>query len=65
MVSKSVNIPVVATGGAGKFEDLLTAIDEGGASAVAAGSIFVFKGKLKGVLINYLNNEQLDIINNK
>lgn len=65
MVSKSVNIPVVATGGAGKFEDLLTAIDEGGASAIAAGSIFVFKGRLKGVLINYLNNEQLDIINNK
>jgi cyclase len=65
MVSKSVNIPVVATGGAGKFEDLIDAVEKGGASAVAAGSMFVFKGKLKAVLINYLNNDQLEILNTK
>jgi cyclase len=61
-ISKAVNVPVIATGGAGKFEDLILAIDKGGASAVAAGSIFVFKGKLKAVLINYLNQSQIEII---
>jgi cyclase len=63
LITKSVNVPVVATGGAGKFEDLILAIEQGGASAVAAGSIFVFSGKLKAVLINYLNKDQLDVIN--
>lgn len=61
-ITKAVNVPVIATGGAGKFEDLILAIDKGGASAVAAGSIFVFKGKLKAVLINYLNKSQVEII---
>ncbi len=52
-VSQSVNIPIIASGGAGKIEDMSLAISEGGASAVAAGSLFVFYGKQKGVLINY------------
>jgi len=52
-VSSAVNIPVVASGGAGKLEDLAAAIAEGGASAVAAGSLFVFQGKHRAVLINY------------
>lgn len=41
-VSSSVRIPVIASGGAGSPEDFRTAIDEGGASAVAAASIFHF-----------------------
>jgi cyclase len=51
-VSGSVGIPVIALGGAGRiehFKDGLVA----GASAVAAGSMFVFNGKYKAVLINY------------
>lgn len=52
-VSQSINIPIIASGGAGKLEDMSLAISEGGASAVAAGSLFVFYGKQKGVLINY------------
>lgn len=52
-VSKAVNVPVVASGGAGSQDHLREAILKGGASAVTAGSMFVFKGKHRGVLINY------------
>lgn len=41
-VSDSVGIPVIASGGAGNFDDLHLAIKQGGASAVAAASIYHF-----------------------
>ncbi len=41
-MSAAVNIPVIACGGVGAFEDFRDAIDAGGASAVAAGNIFHF-----------------------
>ena len=41
-VSSAVNIPVIASGGAGHVDDLAPAILEGGASAVLAASIFHF-----------------------
>jgi cyclase len=56
-VADAVDVPVVACGGAGSIKHLVSAIYQGGASAVAAGSIFVFHGKHKAVLINY-NPEQ-------
>jgi cyclase len=52
-VSDAVSIPVIACGGAGKLQDLGDAIKSGGASAAGAGSIFVFQGPLRGVLISY------------
>jgi len=52
-VVMKVSVPVVACGGAGKVGDLMQAVREGGASAVAAGSMFVFYGKHRAVLINY------------
>jgi cyclase len=52
-VSRSVGIPVVACGGAGSVEDCVRAVREGGASAAAAGSIFVFQGVHRAVLINF------------
>jgi len=52
-ISDAVSIPVVALGGAGRITDLKEAHNEGFASAVAAGSIFVYQGTKKGVLINY------------
>lgn len=57
-VSESVNIPVIACGGAGKIADFKSAIDAG-ASAVAAGSMFVFVGSYKAVLINYPSPAEL------
>jgi cyclase len=41
-VAKAVNIPVIASGGAGCYEDLRKAIRDAGASAVAAASMFHF-----------------------
>jgi imidazole glycerol-phosphate synthase subunit HisF len=51
-VTKEVSIPVIINGGAGEINHFLPAV-KAGASAVTAGSMFVFHGKLRGVLINY------------
>ena len=42
-VSNSVNIPVIAAGGAGTPEDCVEAVTEGRADAVAVGSMFHFR----------------------
>lgn len=52
-VSARVTVPVVACGGAGSMDHLRKAISHGGATAVSAGSMFVFYGKHSAVLINY------------
>lgn len=51
-VSSAVGIPVVASGGAGDLQHFKQAVDAG-ASAVAAGNMFIFHGKHKAVLITY------------
>lgn len=53
VVSDAVSIPVVACGGAGNVNDFEKAVKEGGASAVAAGSMFVYQKKGMGVLISF------------
>lgn len=58
-VTEKVSIPVVANGGASKIEDFAEAVLKGGASAVAAGSLFVYKSENRGVLINYPSQEEL------
>jgi cyclase len=58
-VSRSVSVPVIACGGAGKLSDFADAVGMGGASAVAAGSLFVFHGKHRAVLITYPSMEEL------
>jgi imidazole glycerol-phosphate synthase subunit HisF len=58
-VTGAVSIPVIACGGAGSIEHFVNAVNEGGASAVAAGSMFVFYGKHKAVLINYATQTEL------
>lgn len=57
-VSSAVGIPVVAHGGAGRRKDLVVPLQRG-ASAVAAGSLFVYQGSSRGVLINYPTRTQL------
>jgi cyclase len=52
-VSSAVDVPVIACGGAGNVGHLVEAARQGGASAAAAGSMFVFHGNLRGVLISY------------
>jgi cyclase len=53
MVSEAVTVPVIACGGASGMDDLTKAVTEGGASAVAAGSMFVYQKKGMGVLISF------------
>lgn len=50
-VTSAVSIPVTACGGAGGIEDLKTVLQEGNAHAAAGGSMFVYYGRLKAVLI--------------
>lgn len=52
-VSQTVGVPVIASGGAGKLEDFRLAVHQGHASAVAAGSMFLFYGPHRAVLITY------------
>ena len=59
IVAKSVQIPVIASGGAGKLEDFQKA-KVAGASAVSAGSLFVFVGPYRAVLMNYPSQEELE-----
>lgn len=59
-VTSAVGIPVIACGGAGSIEDLGHAVIQGGASAVAAGSIFVFHGRHRAVLINFPKRNELE-----
>lgn len=57
-VSKAVNIPVIALGGASSMEDFLAAA-KAGASALAAGSMFVFRRPHQAVLISYPAQQEL------
>lgn len=61
-VSKNIKIPLIVLGGAGSVKDMHQAINVGGASAVAAGSFFVFHGKRKAVLISYPSANEIKSI---
>lgn len=52
-VSEAVAIPVVALGGAGELSDLAAGYFEAYATGLAAGSLFVYQSRKRGVLINY------------
>ena len=56
-VTDVVDIPVIACGGAGNAADLVSVIRDGGAAAAAAGSLFVFHGRHRAVLITYPSYE--------
>ncbi|WP_430404655.1 AglZ/HisF2 family acetamidino modification protein [Fluviicola sp.] len=61
----AVQIPVIACGGAATIDDFDKAINQAGASAVAAGSMFVFHGKHRAVLITYPEQSELKRIFSK
>jgi cyclase len=52
-IAEMVSIPLTVLGGAGSLADIEKVIDKHGVIGVAAGSLFVFKGPYKAVLINY------------
>lgn len=57
-VRSAVTTPLTVLGGAGSLRDLQLLISRYGIIGAAAGSIFLFKGKYRAVLINYPNKEE-------
>lgn len=53
LIATHVNIPIVALGGASSLENMKTVYQQSFPSGLAAGSLFVYHGQMKGVLINY------------
>lgn len=58
-IASKLEIPVVACGGASCLNDFTKVVNEGQANAVAAGSLFVFHGKHRAVLISYPSSKEL------
>jgi len=54
-IRESISLPMTVLGGAGTLDDIGELIKKHGIIGAAAGSLFVFKGKYKAVLINYPN----------
>ena len=61
-ISESISIPLTVLGGAGSLSDIEKVIDKHGVIGVSAGSLFVFKGPYKAVLINYPTQIEKNII---
>lgn len=57
-IRESVSIPITVLGGAGSLEHIGDMISRHGIIGTAAGSLFVFKGKYRAVLINYPNKQE-------
>lgn len=57
-VREKISLPLTVLGGAGTLNDVKQVIDKHGIIGVAAGSLFVFKGVYKAVLINYPTFEE-------
>ena len=58
-VAAAVSVPVIANGGAGVVAHIGAAIKEGGASAVALGSMVVYQSKGMGVLVSFPDSREL------
>lgn len=59
-IRKLINIPLTVLGGAGSLVDIGELINKYNIIGAAAGSLFVFKGKYRAVLINYPNRSEKD-----
>lgn len=57
-IRELTDFPMTVLGGAGNLEDIKSLISKFKIIGAAAGSLFVFKGKYKAVLINYPNREE-------
>ncbi len=57
-IRRAVHLPLTVLGGAGSLDDIKILIDRYGIIGAAAGSLFVFKGKYRAVLINYPNRAE-------
>ena len=61
-IRKRTSLPITALGGAGSLADIQGLIEKFGIIGAAAGSLFVFKGKYRAVLINYPSRSDKDTL---
>lgn len=61
-IAETITIPLTVLGGAGSLLDIEKVIEKHGVIGVAAGSLFVFKGQYKAVLINYPSQKEKNMI---
>ena len=61
-VRSVTSIPITAIGGAGSLNNIWELVERFGIIGAAAGSLFVFKGRYRAVLINYPGQEEKDQI---
>lgn len=59
-VSESVKIPVTALGGAGCMDDMLAVLTTTQVNGLAAGSMFVYHGERRGILVNYPEMKEIN-----
>lgn len=59
-IREAVSVPMTVLGGAGSLRDMGKLIERNGVVGAAAGSLFVFKGAYKAVLINYPTPDEKD-----
>ncbi len=57
-----ISVPLTVIGGAGSIQDIKSLINSFGLIGASAGSLFIFKGVYKAVLINYPNKEEKEAI---
>lgn len=57
-----LRVPITMLGGAGTLADIETLVSKVGLIGCAAGSLFIYKGKFKAVLINYPQPEQKNLL---
>lgn len=60
-ISSVVNVPVIASGGAGKLEDFYEVLTEGGADAVLAASVFHYKTFTIKQVKEYLRSKGIEV----
>ncbi|MFD9899656.1 AglZ/HisF2 family acetamidino modification protein [Mesorhizobium sp. UC22_110] len=61
-IAESVDTPVIACGGAGSLDHIQEVTQKGHVEAAAAGSLFVFHGRHRAVLINYPSQQELEAL---
>jgi imidazole glycerol-phosphate synthase subunit HisF len=61
-VRSAITLPMSVIGGAGSHQHMSELIEQFGVIGASAGSLFVFKGKYRAVLINYPSTEEKDKI---
>jgi imidazole glycerol-phosphate synthase subunit HisF len=61
-VREATNLPITVLGGAGSLNDIASLIEMFGTIGAAAGSLFVFKGRFRAVLINYPSRSEKDAL---